>query len=592
MARLGPTCLTQVFVDIKNWVVSKLSPKANDSDVVHKSSNETINGIKYFTSGPQVTNNQTTMGYSITNTALARNDVPSEYYHHSFRAHDKNYKILGEYCIEKSTTGDTLLNMGVRSEDVNGNQIANSLLFKMTNDGSVVKFMPSANNKVYLGDEGAKWLKVYSDDVVHTSGNETIAGTKTFSSNIVGNLTGSSTSCTGNSVSATKLATARTINIQDSDGTNTGTAVTFNGTTNGVIKLPATIKATITGNADTATQFSANKSVTLTGDVTGTASSNAGWSVATTLANSGANAGTYGPTADVTGNNNATIVVPQITVDAKGRVTAVTTKTLTCKNNTYTVNDATLTIQKNGTTVKTFTANASSDVTANITVPTKVSELTNDSGFLTAHQSLANYSTLANTVKSLSISGKTITVTPGSGSAYTLTTQDTVDWSGVINKPTTFTPSSHTHGQITNDGMIGTAANKPLITTTGGVVTTGSFGTVANTFCQGNDSRLSDARTPKAHTHAKSDITDFPTLATVATSGSYADLSNKPTIPVIDSTLSAFQADHLHPRRRHPLLPHQGHGEVIRRRTHVVAATGVSSVPRPTPCGRAKSASA
>lgn len=35
-----------------------------------------------------------------------------------------------------------------------------------------------------------------------------------------------------------------------------------------------------------------------------------------------------------------------------------------------TVNNATLTIQKNGTTVNTFTANASSNVTANITVPT------------------------------------------------------------------------------------------------------------------------------------------------------------------------------------------------------------------------------
>lgn len=48
-----------------------------------------------------------------------------------------------------------------------------------------------------------------------------------------------------------------------------------------------------------------------------------------------------------------------------------------------TVNNATLTIQKNGTTVKTFTANASSNVTANITVPTKTSDLTNDSGYIT-----------------------------------------------------------------------------------------------------------------------------------------------------------------------------------------------------------------
>lgn len=40
-----------------------------------------------------------------------------------------------------------------------------------------------------------------------------------------------------------------------------------------------------------------------------------------------------------------------------------------------TVNNATLTIQKNGTTVKTFTANASSNVTANITVPTSASDV-------------------------------------------------------------------------------------------------------------------------------------------------------------------------------------------------------------------------
>ena len=48
-----------------------------------------------------------------------------------------------------------------------------------------------------------------------------------------------------------------------------------------------------------------------------------------------------------------------------------------------TVNNATLTIQKNGTNVQTFTANASANKTANITVPTKTSELTNDSGFIT-----------------------------------------------------------------------------------------------------------------------------------------------------------------------------------------------------------------
>lgn len=35
--------------------------------------------------------------------------------------------------------------------------------------------------------------------------------------------------------------------------------------------------------------------------------------------------------------------------------------------------------------------------------------------------------------------------------------------------------------------------------------------------------------TPSAHTHTKSEITDFPTLATVATSGKYSDLTGAPT---------------------------------------------------------------
>ena len=59
-----------------------------------------------------------------------------------------------------------------------------------------------------------------------------------------------------------------------------------------------------------------------------------------------------------------------------------------------------------------------------------------------------------------------------------------------------------------------------------------------NAFVKTNDSRLSDARTPVSHTHTKSQITDFPSLSTVATSGSYSDLSNKPSIPSSSSDLS------------------------------------------------------
>lgn len=43
-----------------------------------------------------------------------------------------------------------------------------------------------------------------------------------------------------------------------------------------------------------------------------------------------------------------------------------------------------------------------------------------------------------------------------------------------------------------------------------------------------DDSRLSDARTPTAHTHSAGEVNG---LATVATSGAYADLSGTPTVP-------------------------------------------------------------
>jgi hypothetical protein len=56
--------------------------------------------------------------------------------------------------------------------------------------------------------------------------------------------------------------------------------------------------------------------------------------------------------------------------------------------------------------------------------------------------------------------------------------------------------ANHTHtGSQVN---VGTTANLPLRTGSGGVVEAGSFGTSAGSFCEGNDARLSDARTPSS----------------------------------------------------------------------------------------------
>lgn len=60
-------------------------------------------------------------------------------------------------------------------------------------------------------------------------------------------------------------------------------------------------------------------------------------------------------------------------------------------------------------------------------------------------------------------------------------------------------PAAHTHGNVTNDGKIGTTAGLPVKTGTAGALEAGAFGTTSGTFCQGNDSRLSDSRTPTSH---------------------------------------------------------------------------------------------
>ena len=96
-----------------------------------------------------------------------------------------------------------------------------------------------------------------------------------------------------------------------------------------------------------------------------------------------------------------------------------------------------------------------------------------------------------------SASGKIVTT----GTSGVLQASDSITKSMISDFPTSMTPASHAHGNITNDGKIGSTANLPLITTTSGKVTTGSFGNSANTFCAGDDSRLSNARTPTSHTH-------------------------------------------------------------------------------------------
>ena len=73
-------------------------------------------------------------------------------------------------------------------------------------------------------------------------------------------------------------------------------------------------------------------------------------------------------------------IIPTKTSDLTNDLGFVTEESLTD------VNNGTLNLQKNGATIGTFKANQPTDVTVNFKVPTKTSELTNDKHFITLEE--------------------------------------------------------------------------------------------------------------------------------------------------------------------------------------------------------------
>lgn len=72
-----------------------------------------------------------------------------------------------------------------------------------------------------------------------------------------------------------------------------------------------------------------------------------------------------------------------------------------------------------------------------------------------------------------------------------------INWSTLSGKPSTFAPSSHDNSAHSTNYEPAFSKNNAF---------NKNFGSSADTVCQGNDTRLSNARTPVAHGHAASDI--------------------------------------------------------------------------------------
>ena len=190
---------------------------------------------------------------------------------------------------------------------------------------------------------------------------------------------------------------------------------------------------------------------------------------------------------------------------------------LTNKPTIPTVNDATLTIQKNGTNIATFTSNSATATTANITVPTDTSDLTNGAGYITGITSgdvtgALGYTpietiTTGSANGSISVDGSNVFVYGLDSAAYTSSSNYATSAQGSL-ADTAVQPADL--AAVATSGSYNDLSNKPTIPA-----------------AQVNSDWNAVSGVAK--------ILNKPSLAKVATSGSYNDLSNKPTIPTVNN---------------------------------------------------------
>lgn len=399
MARLGPTGLVQLITDIKTWVLTKLNgatvakARGLPTGTVNETTATTtltitLDGITELYAGLAICirmpfNNSASSTLNVNN--LGAKPI---YYQNNTTSKDMILANAYAMLVYDTTTTSTGCWKILYSKDNNTDTLVGQNI-STTNNTYPVLLGATANATANIGNKstifgkdikvnpstGALYAtKLYSGGTEVLTAHQSLTNyaTKTYVDTAVSDLVNSApealdtlkelADALGNDANfATSMATSIGEKADDSAVVhNTGDE-----TIAGTKTFSSTISGSISGNAGTATQFSANTTVALTGDATGTsAGSKKGWSVPVTLANSGVTAGSYGPATAVSPAHGGTFSVPYMTVDAKGRVTAASSITITLPADS---NTDTLMTQNVSTTNSTYpvllcaTANATTN---------------------------------------------------------------------------------------------------------------------------------------------------------------------------------------------------------------------------------------
>ena len=171
---------------------------AQDSDVVHKTGDETVGGEKTFSSRILINNNIATIQDDIPylllkNPLVERASTTLEGYQ-QIRFVDKNANNIGTISAQTYTSGTSDIILTSYSQDGNATRTT-GVVIRRTPTAS--KFHPYSDNVTALGETNRRWSRVYatnyyygndnvefSDKFVTTDTAQTITGSKTFSSNV------------------------------------------------------------------------------------------------------------------------------------------------------------------------------------------------------------------------------------------------------------------------------------------------------------------------------------------------------------------------------------------------------------------------
>ena len=213
---------------------------AQDSDVVHKSGDETIGGQKTFSDDLLIYNSDNSVDtprLNIKTSKYVKGDTTNT---DTMRINfiDSNGNNVASVYANKNTNGSQYLTFQVYTTDNNNANITSTIYYYITKSGDKY-FIPYEDNQILLGGTVRRWKSIYATNYYYGNDNvefstkfvttdtaQTISGAKTFSDTLTIYNSDSSQATKNLTISSSKIQVGDTSN-SDSFGINFNAGLSY-----------------------------------------------------------------------------------------------------------------------------------------------------------------------------------------------------------------------------------------------------------------------------------------------------------------------------------------------------------------------------